>query len=479
MKTHSFAPAALLLSVLLTGTALAQVNNLPSLRQPATARLAAAEYGPTEYGPSQYVIAENQPPAPTASPSDRPGASPNDRRAAAVIEHAAANAEEESGKEEEKEEPRRLIGELGGTGINVNGWLDVGVTANADSPQSRYNGTLAPNDRNEFQLNQTYLVMEKALKTDEHCWDIGGRVDFLYGTDWIYGASLGLETHPDGSPRWNSSNHYGLGLPQAYGEVGRGNLSLKVGHFYTIIGYESLMAPSNFFYSMNYALRYAEPTAHTGGLFTWKTSDELSLYAGGVNGQDRFDGQSDTFHVLTGFAYHPEHKKYSLTFGIMAGGTEDGILPVEGPRTYFSTVFTWNISEKFQSVTQWDAGWQQNFDLQGNTADFWSVTQYLFYTINPCWKAGLRYDLFVDDQGTRLGGLRFGGLPGGNPLPLPSGNAGTVQAISVGLNYTPTTNFRLRPELRWDWYGGEALPLFDDRAKNSQFTAAIDMVVLF
>lgn len=409
---------------------------------------------------------ENLPALPVSSTINQP---------APQAEEPAANQEEE---EKKKDEPWRLVGDIG-RGINVYGWLDMGGTANGDRPASRYNGALAPNDRNEFQFNQTYLVVEKAVKTDEHCWDVGGRVDLLYGSDWIYGASLGLETNPDGSPKWNSGMQYGLALPQAYGEVGYGSLSLKIGHFYTIIGYESLMAPNNFFYSMNYALRYAEPTAHTGGLFTWKASEQLTLFGGGVNGQDRFDGQADTFAVLTGFAFTPKCKKYSLNFGIQTGGTEDGILPVEGPRTYFSTYFTYNFSEKFQSVTQWDAGWQQNFDLADHTADFYSLTQYLFYTINPCWKAGLRYDMFVDDQGTRLGGLRFGGLPGGNPLPMPSGSAGTVQAMSAGLNYTPHANFRLRPELRWDWYGGEGAPLFDDQTKNGQFTAAIDMILLF
>jgi hypothetical protein len=458
--------AGSLAGLILVAAAGAQEVAWPSLRQPASVQQTPLRY-------NDYYVASQE--GASASPSDQP-----------PLPHAPAPAAKSNGeqkaeetKEEEKEEPWRLIGELGCTGINVNGWVNMGRTFNADDPQSRYNGTLAPNDRNEFQLNQTYLVMEKALKTDERCWDIGGRLDLLYGTDWIYGTSVGFETHPDGSPKWNSGRFYGLIMPQAYGEVGYGNLSLKLGRFYTIIGYESLMAPNNFFYSMNYALRYAEPTTHTGGLFTWKTSEALSLYAGGVNGQDCTDRQVDTFAALTGFAYTPKDKKYSLNFGLMTGGTETGIRPFNDPRTYFSTYFTYNFNEKFQSVTQWDAGWQQNFDLQGHQADFWSLTQYLFYTINPCWKAGLRYDRFVDDQGTRLGGLRFGGPLGGNPLPLPSGNNGTVQAISAGLNYTRSANLRLRPELRWDWYGGGGAPLFDDRTKNSQFTAAVDMIVLF
>ncbi len=469
MRRLRLAAAAMLLELFLGGAAWAQV-----VERPTTSALA------TTMDLDSYLS------APTPAPPGVPRASPSDRPVAPLAAPPAAAggsgepkevaAEEEA--EQERDEPRRLIGDMG-WGVDVSGWLDMGITGNPSAPRSRYNGVLAPNDRNEFQVNQTYLVMERALKSDEDGWDIGGRVDLLYGTDWIYGASLGLETHPDGSSRWNSHIHYGLAMPQAYGEVAVGDLSLKLGHFYTIIGYESLMAPNNFFYSMNYALRYAEPTAHTGGLFTWNPSDELTLTLGGVNGQDRFDGQSDTLAVLTGFAYAPEHEKYSLAFGIMTGGNEDGLLPVEGPRTYFSTVFVWNPSEKLKSVTQYDSGWQENFDLRGNHAEFYSITQYVFYTINDCWAAGLRYDWFRDDDGTRLGGLRFGGLPGGNPLPLPSGNAGAVQAISLGVNYAPNANVRLRPEVRWDWFGGEGPPLFDDRTRNSQFTVAADLIVKF
>ena len=395
----------------------------------------------------------------------------------------AAKEEEEKGDEEEKApEPHRVIGKIGCTDINVYGWLDAGGTVNPDNPASGYNGTLAPNDRNEFQFNQLYMVMEKALKTDDGCWDIGGRVDLLYGTDYIFCQSLGFETNPDGSAKWNGGVDYGLAMPQIYAEIGNDKVSMKLGRFYTIIGYESMMATSNFFYSMNYAVRYAEPTTHTGGLVTWKKSDELTLYMGGVNGQDETDGLTDSLAVLTGFAWTPKDKKYALNFGIMTGGlgsaTADTTTPYT-PRTYFSTYLTYNFNKKWQSVSQWDAGWQQDYDTAGHTADFWSFTQYLFYTIDDHWKAGLRYDMFVDGQGTKLGGLRDGGLIGGNPLPLPSGDAGTVQAITLGLNYTYNANLRVRPELRWDWYGGSGPALFDDLTKNSQFTAAVDAIVQF
>ncbi|MGA2061704.1 MAG: outer membrane beta-barrel protein [Thermoguttaceae bacterium] len=452
-----------ILGYMLTATTFAQSPLAAELHQPYNDSY--AYFAPSDNGPSAPDAAADKEKKTEAAPEEE-------------------KKEEEAAPEEEKApEPHRLIGQLGCTKINVTGWLDMGLTGNPENPPSRYNGTLAPNDRNEFQFNQLYMVMEKALKTDDCCWDIGGRVDLMYGTDYIYCESLGFETNPDGSPKWNAGIDYGLAMPQIYVDIGYGKMDLKVGRFYTIIGYESMMAISNFFYSMNYAVRYAEPTTHTGGLLTYKHSDEISLFIGGVNGQDETDGLTDSFAALTGFAYTPKDKKYALNFAIMTGGLEPRTadtttVPYE-PHTYFSTYLTYNFNKKWQSVSQWDAGWQQDYNLLGNQAEFWSFTQYLFCTINDCWKAGLRYDMFVDDQGTRLGGLRFGGLPGGNPLPLPSGDAGTVQAITAGLNWTPNPNFRLRPELRWDWYGGSGPHLFDDMTKNGQFAIACDGIIQF
>jgi Putative beta-barrel porin-2, OmpL-like. bbp2 len=395
---------------MLTAMAFAQYPASAGLRQPYND------------GYLSFVPGDNAPPAPSAD--KKTDAAPEEEK------------KEEAAPEEEKApEPKRLIGQVGCTKLNITGWLEGGGTINPDYPASRYNGTLAPNDRNEFQFNQLYMVMEKPLNTD--CgWDIGGRIDLLYGTDYIFTESLGFETNRDGSPKWNAGIDYGLAMPQVYADIGYGKYDLKIGRFYTILGYESMMAISNFFYSMNYTVRYAEPTTHTGGLLTYKKSDELSLFVGGVNGQDQTDGLVNSFGAITGFAWTPKEKKYALNFGIMTGCLDPTLdINVYAPRTEFSTYLTYNFNKKWQSVSQFDAGWQQNFDLQGHQADYFSFTQYLFYTINDCWKAGLRYDMFVDDQATKLGGLRFGGLPGGNPLPLPSGDAGTVQAITAGLNY--------------------------------------------
>ena len=117
-------------------------------------------------------------------------------------------------------------------GIETYGFIDIGIGANAWGAD--WNGPITFNDRAwQGQMNQLYLINELILKEDR--LSLGGRVDLLYGTDYIYTTATGF----DGG--WNDTNggcYYGLAMPQLYGEIGTQALNVKFGHFYTLIGYK-------------------------------------------------------------------------------------------------------------------------------------------------------------------------------------------------------------------------------------------------
>ena len=82
----------------------------------------------------------------------------------------------------------------GSTASISTAWLDQGATINTFSPRDRTNGPVTFNNRsNEYQLNQAYLRLRRDVNTDGDLWDVGGRVDLLYGTDSIYTEARGLE----------------------------------------------------------------------------------------------------------------------------------------------------------------------------------------------------------------------------------------------------------------------------------------------
>ena len=193
-------------------------------------------------------------------------------------------------------------------GIKTFGWIEAGIGGN--NWGTPFNGTITFNDRNwQAMMNQLYLVNERVLDTEDGGWDVGGRIDLLYGTDYTYTTAAGLDAYNYGNynayfvPRWNSSKYYGLAMPQLYGEVGRDDLSVKFGHFYTIIGYEVVPAVGNFFYTICDTFQYGEPFTHTGMLATWKPDAQLTTYAGIVNGWDNWSSGTPGYTTNNSYNY--------------------------------------------------------------------------------------------------------------------------------------------------------------------------------
>jgi hypothetical protein len=354
--------------------------------------------------------------------------------------------------------------------FKVHGWIAGGATFNGRRTPDRFNGPVTFNDRrNELMLNQLYGVIEREIDT-EYGWDIGGRVDLLYGTDYIFTQSAGLETQRNFDPRWNSSRFYGLAMPQLFLEAGYGDFSVKVGHFYTIIGYEVVTAPDNFFYSHAYTMQYGEPFTHTGALATWNFNDNWVFTGGIVDGWDKWDPVSSRASFLGGATYTPDHEQYSLAFALITGDEDGADPPFEGNRTMYSIVFSYDVTENLQYVLQHDNGIQSR-DGDGSV-QWYGINQYLFYTINECWKAGLRAEWFRDDAGTRVAGVRDGNQ-------TPGGHEGDFYQITAGMNWTPAANLIVRPEARWDWFDGVNAGDAPYAGRNSQFTAGIDAIFIW
>lgn len=390
-------------------------------------------------------------------------------------------------------DPWRLFPEIG-CGWTLTGFINASAVANADRPASHYNGPVTFHDQEDIRLNQLYSVLERKAYTGGCGTDWGARVDLLYGTDYIFTQAVGLELQDDGTNRWNrqSTNipgafaEYGLAMPQAYGEYAVNDLSLKLGHFYAPVGYQVVPANGNFFATQPYTFQYGEPFTMTGLLATWQYSDEWTFQGGAINGWDKFDAESDRIGFVGTFTYAPCHGAYTI-FNSTVVGDEDGTVPpYQGTRFLNSLVFTYNVSDNVQYVFQNDIGKQDNGVAPGVDAEWYGINQYLYYTVNDCWKLGVRGEWFRDDDGTRLAAapIRAGGAANaagllGVPLTVPGDLAGNYYNLAVGANWTPSSNLIIRPEMRWDWSDGTVVRPYDDFTKDSQFIAAIDAILLY
>jgi hypothetical protein len=375
------------------------------------------------------------------------------------------------------EKPWRLFDQplLTSRGFNIRGWADQGITTNARFPADRFNGPVTFNDRtDEYGLGQLYLITERETKTEGQGFDVGGRVDVLYGTDYRFTTADGLET------KWNGDRRfYGLAMPQLYADFALNDWVFRVGHFYANFGYEVVPAVDNFFHSHGYSLTYGEPITLTGMTVKWQFNDQLSLTAGFHRGWNEWEDTNDKLGFLGGVTWKSEELGTSISFAVTASNE---LADQSSSLAMYSVVLTQKLAERWRYVLEHDGAHQTNAVDRGGSlapANWFGVTNYLFFDLNPQWSFGLRYEWFADNNGTRVRGL---GNPHGidfQPDPL---FGACWNDVSIGVNYKPHRNVVLRCETRWDWVdpiGTSNVNPFDDQTRRSQFLFDTDLIIQF
>ncbi len=360
-------------------------------------------------------------------------------------------------------------------GIKTGGWLEAGITANAEDPADRFNGPILMNDRDgELQMHQLWLYFERLCDTGGYGIDLGGRVDVFYGTDFRFAVCQGQGFED----KINGLNQlYGFGVPQFYLEAAVNKLSVKVGRMGGILGYEMIPPMGNFFYSHSYTICYTEPLLITGLMGKYPLSDQLTALAGFHRGVRRFEDNNNDLNFQGGLIWTGRDQRTSLAYALDVGPNDD-----QGLRDEYihSLVLKRHVSKKGLYVIQNNIGFL-NGAAGEEDAEWYSIAQYYIYTINPCWSAGLRVEWFRDDDGVRVAGL--GNLPNNKGWMGAPGFEGNFSEVTVGLNWKPKPNIIVRPEARCDVYSGSRnlageFP-FDGGQSRRQLTFAGDVVVMF
>ncbi len=393
--------------------------------------------------------------------------------------------------------------------LKVGGWLNTSISANMSGNGDGFNGPVTFNDRTgELQMNQLNLYLQKAINVNGDSFDIGGRVDVMYGTDAIFTQAYGspgfdprtFENSDRGSWDLNLSGRgerfYGLALPQAYAEmnlpVGNG-VAVKVGHFYTPIGYEVVTAPDNFFITKPYTMQYGEPFTHTGVLATYAYNANWTVMGGAVTGSSTggWDGNWDrdmgNWSWLGGVTWTSDDAGTSLAITSTAGDRSESY---SDSWAMYSIVGKHNFTDKLHYIIQHDHGFADNVITANpsniENAEWYGINQYLIYDVNDKVSAGLRGEWFRDHNGFRVWGpgrcFAASANQGGNfacptdyaAYPLAGSN---YFAITAGMSYKPAKWLNLRPNIRYDFT--DDAKAFSNGTRQSQLLMTADVVITF
>ena len=182
--------------------------------------------------------------------------------------------------------PRPLMALLDGTSfgdalkearINIFGHAEASWTHNFSSDDRIIVGRVFDLEHDDPTFNQLDLTVERSVVVSPDQWDLGGRVEWIWGGDARLIHSVGLFDHYgfDDGP----DNQFDLN--QAYVDVnvplGKG-LRVRAGKFVTLLGQEVINPIGNALYSHSYLFGYAIPFTHTGVLGTYALSDKVTTW---------------------------------------------------------------------------------------------------------------------------------------------------------------------------------------------------------
>ena len=306
--------------------------------------------------------------------------------------------------------------------VSVGGWFSAGYHSESND--------LFNSRPDQLGLHQAWLYAEKAATSDS---PIGFRADLMYGIDADDTQAFG-----NTPGQWDFDNgfdfgSYGWAIPQLYLEVALGEWNIKAGHFFTLVGYEVVTAPDNFFYSHAMTMYNSEPFTHTGVLATRSLSDNLEIYAGWTLGWDTgFDQFNDGSSWLGGFSYtisEDVNFTYISTAGNFGARGDDAYSHSMVANLVLTDQLTWVVQSDYLRV-------------EGTGEDNVGLNQYLLYEVNDKVGVGTRLEWWQGDVLT--GYAPHGGV-------LPAAGSLSYYAATFGVNFKPRSNIILRPELRHDW----------------------------
>jgi len=352
-----------------------------------------------------------------------------------------------------------------GRGFFITGHLEGGLFANGHGNRSTYTGPgstwanparghdymsgntdLLQNTRlTHPQMNQVYLSMGRAVNSGRGL-DIGGTMDFAFGSDVYNVQSRGMEygTGRAGggrdAGRWGSGDYFSA-IPQMYTEIAFDRWNVKAGKFYLPFGSSSFKSTDNFFYSWA-PNKLITPTTGGGMLTTFKVNNRLSVISGWTNGLDQFGETSKDNAFLGGFDFSPT-SRVNVRYVFAAGKDTYALGRSQGweRQEYFihSLVTTTQLTNRLKYVFDWTYNQSKEWAGVRTNQYNYGLNNELIFQANNRWAFG-----------TRFGMLRAAPLLE-EMMGYPISAKAEWYTVSLGANWTPNRWLTVKPELRYDW----------------------------
>ena len=357
--------------------------------------------------------------------------------------------------------------------IRIFGHVQGSYTHNFDDPALDLNlCRVFDIESNQLLLNQIDLNVERIVQLSDNNWDVGGRVEIMYGSDARFIHSTGLFDHheDDGGILPGPENQFDL--TQAYVDVavpvGSG-LRLRAGKF---LFFKQVDPNASVFYSHSYTFGGALPFTLTGVSGFYELNDEWSVEGGINRGWDESLEDTNSMISFHGRVRYSPTDRASLALIFITGPEQPDNNGAY--RTAIDLVGSFRATDRLTLMFDAVYGRQADpIDELLNTAaagseeaDWFGLAGYAVYEVNDHVSVAGRLEWFRDEEGfipvTAVPQDLFEATVGLTIRPFPNDDLGR--------------NLKIRPEVRYDWSTED---FFDGLTSDNQFTAAVDVIFNF
>ncbi len=374
------------------------------------------------------------------------------------------------------------------SGIKFSAQGEAGIVINTGHADDGLNfGQLFTDRANQFQLNQLLLTVQRATDPKATGYDVGFKVQFLYGSDARYTHFLGELDRVTADRNQVDITEADLSLHLPW--LTPGGIDLKAGQYPTPLGYETIDPSTNPFYSHSYIFNFGLPFKHTGVLATWHVNGTVDLWGGIDSGENTALGGGDNNGAasgLLGFGLNGLLGGKLTVLALSHLGPENPSLTVPNADTHMryenDVVLTYKYSDALAFTTEANYIRDDYF-----RADGYGVAQYLAYVLNDTMTFNARAEIYRDNKGFYVaafpGNLDFVNSERGFPATVITAPPTTYGEVTLGITFkppmpAPVANFMIRPELRYDTALNGTHP-FDGGRSTGAFTIASDVILGF
>jgi len=366
---------------------------------------------------------------------------------------------------------------LSNLGINIYGYVQGGYFHDFTRPQKGGATFIGYNSfKNSGVLDKVSLNVERTVDPTKKQFDLGFRLEGIYGSDAAFVHSNGLWAKETG--------HTQSDLIQAYVDIALPNLpaKIRVGKWIELAGFEQFDAnlygafgdPSRALYSYSYQFLFAEPVTQSGAFVTYVFSPQLTVDAGMTRGWNQSTRDSNGTCDFLGRVIFTPSDKTTIIF-VMTEGPEYPIavgnnVPAGDNKDWWTAldlVITQKITDKLKLGLGLDYVETPKIPSLKDGAKQWGgLAGYASYTINPYLTLNSRLEWYQD----AAGGFSTGAPVGANYYASTLG-----VAIKPFPNNKIFSNLLFRPEVRYDYSNR---PVFNSNEHN-QWTFSMDALFTF